>query len=357
MKRFLLLIVLAALMASLSANVLIPRYIARVWFDDTDDFHVMFGDEAFWEDFDVTDLSFTTSAGTYYLPATYVQPGEPTFIINLSQEIPGFTIQRNEDFLSMAIPYQYFPEELRWGPQNDLSVHIRPLGQGQAAVQVRIDVYTGYGEYDSALTWAKDSQTLCPNSYEVFSNSTLGIHLEDANGAPAAGIPIYSSHLNYAAASDLYYWGSTNTYGNWERTGDAIRRSILVIDPQTADPVIQELIFPEPGETIQLSGVLSSSAGNDPHLIPSAGVLSLHPSLLNRSSGSAVNLKYESPESLDPTAELRLYDLRGRFLAGKAMPASGIAVWDLPFLGSGIYYIALSEGDRILGRARITVIK
>lgn len=355
MKRFMLLIALIAMISGLSANPVINRYIARVWFDDADDFHVLFGDESWWEDFEVTDLSFTTSAGTYILPPSYVQPPDPVFSINLSQEIPGFTVQRDADSLALTYPDYYVDEVLRWGPQNDLSVDLRPLSPGQSAVQVRLSIYNGY-EHDSVNTWAKDDQIISPNPYEPVSTYTLSVHLEDGNGVPAAGIPIYSSNINYAS-DDYPAVGQTNASGNWESTGAALRRSILVIDPQTTDPVVSDLIFPEPGETVQLSGVVSSSAADDPHLTPSAGVLSLHPSLLNSSSGSAVNLKYESSGSLDRTAELRLYDLRGRFLDSKAMPASGETVWELPSLGSGIYYIALREQGKLLARGRITVIK
>lgn len=56
MKKLLVIAALFLLWAGLSANVFIPRYIARVWFDDSNACHLMFSDEAWWEGFDVSDL-------------------------------------------------------------------------------------------------------------------------------------------------------------------------------------------------------------------------------------------------------------------------------------------------------------
>ena len=354
---FLLLILMG--LTGLSGNVLVPRFLARVWFDDADDCFVMFGDEAWWDGFEVSDLCFTTSAGSFYLSPYYTQPSESVFVINLNQEIPGFTIQRNEDFLRLSCtPARYFyPEELRWGPQNDISVHIHPLAPGQSAVRVYAPDYFGHGEYDTGITWAKDSQTISPDPYTPASTYTLNVHLEDINGSPAAGITVYSSYFEYATVYDQYYNDPTNSSGNWERTGNAKRRSILVKDPQTNNTVIQELLFPEPGETIQLNGVVSSVSSNASAQLPHTGVLSLYPSLLTLSSGNTINLKYESSSLLGHKSELHLYDLRGRLLSGKEMPSAGETFWDLPKLGSGIYFITLSEGGRILARNRITVLK
>ncbi len=102
MKKLTLLVMMFVSLSILSANILDPRFIARVWFDESDECFVMFGDEAWWEGFAVNDCCFTTSAGSYYLPPSYLQPSESVFVINLNQEIPDFTIQRNEDFLRLT---------------------------------------------------------------------------------------------------------------------------------------------------------------------------------------------------------------------------------------------------------------
>jgi len=196
----------------------------------------MFGDEAWWDGFDggdgfdVSELCFTTSAGSYYLPPCYVQPSESVFVINLSQEIPGFTIERDEDFLSLTNPTDafFYTEELHWGPQNNLSVDIHPLETGQSAVRVHALAYIGHGEYDLGLSWAKDSQTISPQPYDPVSKYTVKVHLEDSNGNPAPGVTVYNSYHNYATVYDHYYYNQTNPSGNWERTENAIRRSILV---------------------------------------------------------------------------------------------------------------------------------
>lgn len=357
MKKLLVIAALFLLWAGLSANVLIPRYIARVWFDDSDACHVMFGEEAWWEDFDVLDLSFTTSAGTFYLPDDYQQPEEPFFVINLNQEIPGFSIQRNEDFLDIDLPYHDFPESLRWGLQSDLNIDIRPLTPGQAAVQIRIPVYIGHGEYDSCIIWAKDNQPTNPESYEAIASYTLSVHLEDDGGVPAALFPVYSSIFGNAQANELHYVGTTDNSGNWSFANYAIRRSILVKDPRTGDSVIQELLFPEPEETIQLNGIVNPVSVNDPQQTPPIGKLNLYPSLFGPSTERSLTLNYESVIPLSQVASLRLYDLRGRYISSKEMPISGLTHWELPDLPSGIYFISLTQNDRILDRSRITIFK
>ena len=57
------------------------------------------------------------------------------------------------------------------------------------------------------------------------------------------------------------------------------------------------------------------------------------------------------------TARLGLYDLRGRWLAGKDMPREGYTDWELPELANGVYFIRLSGAGANLVGGRITVIK
>ncbi|MDI9528377.1 MAG: T9SS type A sorting domain-containing protein [Candidatus Cloacimonadota bacterium] len=356
MKKLSLLLITLLWLAALSGNPFIPRYLARVWFDENNSCCVMFGDEAWWDGFTVNDLCFVTSAGSYYLPSSYTQPSDPFFIINLSQEIPGFTIQRNEDFLRLTGPPSFIPEELRWGPQNDPSVHMHALGPGQSATHVNVTGYFAFGYYETGLTWAKDNGPII-STYDPAYNSTVNVHLQDTNGSPAPGIRVNHSYFGYPPVYDQYYTGGTNSSGDWVLTSPATLHGILVKDPQTNGTVIQDLLFPEPGETIHLNGTVNLMGSNDPEQIPPAGVLKLYPSLLSPSSGNTLNLKYESGSPLGQTARLRLYDLRGRLLSGKEMPSSGETVWELPKLSSGIYFISLSERGRILARSKITVLK
>lgn len=358
MKKLLVIAALFLLWAGLSANVYLPRYIARVWFDDSDACHVMFGREAWWGGFDVHDLSFTTSAGTFYLPDDYQLPDEEVFIINLNQEIPGFTIQRSEDFLTLALPNHEIWEGLRWGPPNDFDNDIRPLTPGQAAVHVAIPIPDyGYPYVTGAVyRWAKDNQLTrpVPYEYEAACNCTLSIHLEDSNGAPAWPIPVYSNNWQIAQTAVEDFSGSTDKSGNWFGTDYAIHKSVLVNDLQTGNTVIQEILYPEPGESIHLEGSLS---GTYPlHTLP-AGKLNLYPSLFGPSTERSLTLNYESVIPLSQVASLRLYDLRGRYISSKEMPIYGLTHWELPDLPSGIYFISITQNDRILARSRITIFK
>ncbi len=168
---------------------------------------------------------------------------------------------------------------------------------------------------------------------------------------------MFSSYSGQEPSYDQYYIDPTDSLGNWISTKSAVRRNIWVKDPQTGNHVIQELLFPEPGETIQINGVVSQVGTPYPEHVPQAGILRSYPSVLSRSTGSSINLKYESDLPLGSQVKLAIYDLRGRFLYSKEMPSTGETVWDLPSLGSGIYLIALKQGDKILARSRITVFK
>ena len=349
---------MTGLLAACFANVIIPRAVERVWFDANDDFIVRFGEEMIYIDDDITDWSYSTSAGTYFFPAEYTPPPCPPFELNLSQLIPEFTIQRGEDhFIVHYDPLEMFDEILYWGPQNDLSVNIHPLTAGQSTVQHWETGYDGMEYYD-IRTWVKDIGFESPVLYHPSTRCTLRVHVQDAEGAPVSGVPVYYDFTSAAHPATITPHGYTNAEGFWQKPYYcAVRTQLWINDPQTQAAVVDTLLFPEPGGTIQINAVVSTSAGYDPYVVPSSGVLTLYPSVLRNSSGNTITAKFMSDQPLSRPAELTLCDLRGRVLAHNQMPVSGQTEWILPPLANGIYFIGLSSGGRQLARQRITVLK
>ena len=348
MKKCLVLFALLLLAAGLTANPVIARLIARAWFNDANEFLVVFGEETQMYA-PLPQLSFSTSAGTYFFPDGYTMPVYFPCQINLSQVIPGFTIQREDDFFRLNL--DAYSEILNCGPEVDLVNDMHALSPGQRAVQTRVASVAGW-QYN---VWAKDLIQPSPDLYEPSVGYTLNLHVQTTDGAPAPDVPIYLSFT--AGLPTNYTTLATNAQGDWQLNASAVRTRLQINDPLTNNPVLEEIIFPEPGATIQLNATVSGVAVSDPLLPEGSGQLLLSPSLLNSATGYTVSLKYGREDSFAGTAELRLFDLRGRVLASAEMPAGGETQWRLPDLPSGIYFIALEQGSRQLGRGRITIIK
>jgi hypothetical protein len=206
---------LLLVISALAANIQIPRAVERVWFDDSDNLWVRFGPEA--DAWDVGSLGFATSSGTYNFPCDYTLPPELPFEINLSQAIPGFTINRAEDFFIVDTdPYDDpLDETVSWGPQNDTSVNIHPLTAGQSVVQYSVGYQIYMGEWESMHVWAKDNGTAYVHPYCPATLCTLSVQVNDLNGQPASSVPI---HLNYGTYPDTVWPDAhTNSNGWWQK--------------------------------------------------------------------------------------------------------------------------------------------
>lgn len=72
MKYVLILLQFLALLACLNAIVMIPRFMARFWVDETDACFVMFGDEAWGEKNEVKDFFITLCEGESVLAGSRI---------------------------------------------------------------------------------------------------------------------------------------------------------------------------------------------------------------------------------------------------------------------------------------------
>ena len=348
MKKCLVLFALLLLAAGWTANPVIARLIARAWVNDANEFLVVFGEETQMYA-PLPQLSFSTTAGTYFFPDGYTMPVYFPCQINLSQVIPGFTIQREDDFFRLNL--DAYSEILNWGPEVDLVNDMHALSPGQRAVHTRVASVAGW-QYN---VWAKDLIQPSADLYEPSVDYTLDLHVQTTDGAPAPDVPIYLSFV--AGLPTNYTTIATNAQGDWQLEASAVRTRLQINDPLTNNPVLEEIIFPEPGESIQLNATVSGVAVSDPSLPECPEQLRISPSVLNSTTGNTVSLRYGQQNLPSGAAELRLYDLRGRIVARTGWNDSGEVNWTLPRLANGIYFLALEQTGHVLARGRITVIK
>lgn len=350
MKKLLMLMAVMLFATALTANPITPRNLARLWFDSGDLFLQFAEDHGYYGYLDrIPELTFVTSAGTWQFPDSFVPPTSLPFTVNISEAIPGFSINPLNDQLVLQDSISWdsqWQESVSWGLGD--AVDLRSLQPGQSAVQVMVGTYEG-----EVAAWAKDIGT--EGGFNPVHCYTLSVHTQNQQGIPVSGVPVYLSFTGYI--STYYTPYTTDADGNWQLASSAVPTRVRVLDPLTQEIVLDTRFYPEPEETVSLTAVISSAAADDPVQPSASHVLSISPSVLNSASGNTVSLKYGQGISLSESAELKLYDLRGRVLASTGMPSVAEIQWRLPELPSGIYFIALEQGSRQLGRGRISVVK
>lgn len=341
MKRILIGLMLLMLSAGLSANPLVPRLIARVWWGSSGNFNVYFGDEMAML-MDYSSLYFSTSYGNFRIPDGFSFPSLPYFGA-LNQIIPAFQIDRDEDFFTVHMGN--WVETIAWGPQNDMSVNMHSIPDGMSAVQTRVDGMNGL--YN---VWALTPTSMSSLPYDVNSSFTIDIQVTEFDGSPASLVPVF---LSYDAwENTLYTTHYTNSEGLCQITSVPARVRVIVLDPSDGSHALDSLIFPLPGQHYDLNAQFIHVSSHDPISTPS--VLKLWPSVISSRNGYILKLRREG---LAREAILKLYDLRGRYLGSETMPSSGELDWQLPNLESGIYFVKLVQGSQNLGSARFTVLK
>lgn len=342
-----------ALVFVLCANPVIIRAVERVWFAADGDFYVRFAPDMNGESYleYLPGFTFSTSSGMWAWPAGFTAPTALPWQCNLSQTIPAFTINPSNDTFTCHIS-GYSGESVQWGPNCDLYTDLHPLAAGQSAVQARMLEWN----YWQVNTWAKDNGIYYQTyPFDPVHRCTITVQVRDGQGNVLAGIPVSYTHTFSSpghGSTDI-----TNAEGIWSKNIYAARTWLRVLDPGSQFAVLDTLLYPEPDSTYHINVAVSSVAADDPLQAPGAGVLKLSPSVLTRSTGNTIHLKFEANPPLTKQVELTLYDLRGRALASLPMPVSGQTEWSLPSLSSGIYFIGLNCSGRQLARQRLTIIK
>lgn len=351
MKKLVTTLVFTGLMLSLTANPMILKAVARVWFNASDEFVVFLSDESvlYGMPYDFNSLVFSTSGGVWQFPAGFQVPGVP-YQVNLSQVIPGFTIDKNQDqLLIQSSSGQGVYELVRWDNLTDPAPHIRPLLDGQSAVQFRV---SGNNMW-SVDVWGKDSVQQHYPPHEVVSRSIINVLVQDYAGLPIEGLEVVRSYQNYLEPNFNHQF-YTDAAGSVSMECCPCRIRIGLKDPVSEAWVLDTSIYCEPGEVYNYTATVTQTDADDPVLPPSVPYLKIRPSVMGSRADGILKLQ---SQSLSGVGELRLYDLRGRYLCSHEMPSGGETQWQLPELTSGIYFIALRQGSRELSRARLTILK
>lgn len=351
MKKLWLLLFFTISIGVVCANPLLPIFLSRVWFDDTDSLYVQISDELGGAG-PLCLYNFHTPSGQYHLPYSYIDPIAYPAIINLSRYIPELSIDRQAGFLRVTTPYiAWLDELLTWGDETtDPQVNIHPLSEGQCAVHFRVmnndgTLYTWAKEYNSNYGTPSIPQSMCD----------LNIQVRDQYANP---LPNYRIYVSYRNVTPPYTSGAFPTSPNGTVTAIAYPAHVWVF---IRDPVANEVVWSgntylEPNFPNYLNATITVVSNEDETLLPLPGNLSVQPSIVYPGI-KRLKLSYDKPSDLSGTINIGLYDLRGRLVYTYLTPQVENYRLDLPELSSGIYFLHLSVGDRRMGTAKFTVIK
>ena len=346
--RIFALLLLGLLSLSLAANPVITyNGLLRVWFDDAEDFWMEYFPVIYSPTVteDLRELAFYTSAGGYSLPDDFVHPpltGFATFQVNLSQSVPGFSIDRQSDvFGILNSPYDTPP--LRWGMNSGYPVNLRPLEEGQFA---HLQPATDW-QFQLQYVWTKNE---VESLQDFASTAKVSVRVTDDQGHPVQNFPV----RNYLGnpLDNIFWLRQTGADGVCTFDGWPMLYQIHLEDPVDDTVVGDYDLYPEPGDSLFLPVTVDCHHGEQTQ----AGTLALRPNLL-RGSASTLNVSYDYYWQLEPGSQLALHDLRGRKLAIRDFPLSGQLDWTLPEISNGIYFITLRSGGKVLDSQRLTFLK
>lgn len=329
MKRYIMLFLLVGLAAVAFANPIMVYPIQAIWFDyylePIIQFHGSF-------DNNMIHLCQFSNGGEFYsIPEDYIVNENYVYIRNA---IPLLVINRSEGTLLCKFADDPFVYHYTWGQGNE--VDLRPLYPGQAAMIVE-------GSYSSSqyYMWVKNDSV--PEPWEAADGEVqLNISAQYENGAPATGVPVYFS-------AEDWYVGSTNDAGILHRTLYPARNHIRIKDPLTNQYIYDSIAYPEPGEDLDIAVTVSGASTQD-QLAPS--VFRIYPNVLRRSENCVLQIECDKAPGAD--SFLEIYDLRGRKLESRTYTGSGDYL--LPELGTGVYFVKISDNGMTLGSQKILVL-
>lgn len=350
MKKLLVFLLFGLITLGFYANPYVPNVISRLWFDSTGDCHIQFGSDlilVIQHYPSGQQLRLFTHAGSFPLPAGFNPPmnsEDYPLNVNISQLIPDFNINQNQD--SLYVFYgEYGLDRLRWGLGDDYGIYLHPLSEGQAAVQVFEE-----WEWETYAFWAKETGVDLINEYATTDRCTFNIHVSNLSGDPVPNHPVFF----YPGGYPYYYQPThyTDANGNLQ-IEEYARRCWMGIRDWNYNVLFEQHFFPEPDQIIPVNVIINSVANADPILTPEVSKLVVYPNVLSVRT-KTIHISYPKAPA---DARLYLYDLKGRELESRDMSTVDELDWSLPGLSSGVYFIALKNGTRELGRQKLIQIK
>ncbi|HCM16468.1 MAG TPA: hypothetical protein DHW79_11145 [Candidatus Cloacimonas sp.] len=335
-----LLIVIFLVSTALMANPLPSIRVQQIFFDANEDLIMQLG----YHCANYAGVTITVSDGTNTGSYTILEDDIHNYPVdvNLSTSMPDLNVSQESGHLSFDIPYPNELEEVRWG--NSYDCDVAPLTGGQSIYQYYDFRYSGWESY-TVKTWAKSDNPEYIQDYSSYiSLATVHVHIENNQSEPVEGAKIFYMDDNNLRCL-------TDAGGNATIELGARNTLLSVKAPDASgDALFWDRFFLEPNQVLELSATIDYSSIDDP-LIPEAGAaLMLKPSVLR--PGNTMLVEYG--KAIDSKADLNLYDIKGRFI--RSVDYREAFNYDTQGLSSGIYFLRLMQGKRILATKKFILL-
>ncbi len=331
MKRFVIAVLLVLALGSVFANPIELKSIGRLWFTEAGTAQM----EVNYDLQGMGTMNLIVEDGT----ETYNLSIDTTAPMPIVVDLPSSHISREAGYLYISSPGMLH-DLATWGNTTDKK--FSSLIGTQCVTQLLRS-----GMDNSYHMFAKDYSPASGTWNETLARCTINVHCQNLNGSPLANYPV-SMQGNYPPQA------YTNDNGDASFSYYCCRASLSVRDPDNYFPLADSVFFSEPDESYNLNFSISTSAMDDPYTpSPDAG-FTAYPKVLRSSDNAILNI--ECKHFVGKHARLQLFDLKGRLLLSQAYTAKEMQ-WQLPRLSSGVYFVRLSDGDKVLGNSKLIVLK
>lgn len=331
MKRVIIALLLLLSLGLTMANPIEYKLIGKLWFSEQDELKLQFRQMLCGQD----DRVVTISNGT----------NVRIEIVNFSQQeppivtIPSGFFNREAGYLSVSVG-DLPTEEISWGTALDKD--FCPLEGTQTATQLLIS-----HPENSYYLFAKDYNPTCGTEFNTTARSSVNIHVRNQFGNP---VPYYPINLQYMYPPDIY----TDAQGNASFEYYCSKLRIILLYPNSWITECDTTFFAEPDQTYNIDFQITASSSIDPVCPPTGGSLVTYPSVLRSADNVTVHLVYNG--KIDSSAQVELYDLKGRLLLSKEQHGNEMLL-QLPGLNSGVYFLRLTSGGINLGSSKLIILK
>ena len=331
MKRFVFALLLVLTLGTAFANPIELKSIGRLWFTEagTAQMEVNYDLQGFGN----MNLIVDDGTETYNLS---IDANAPMPIV---VDLPSANISREAGYLYISSPGMLH-DLATWGSSIDKK--FSPLIGTQCVTQL---LRAGWD--NSYHMFAKDYSPTSGTWDDTLARCTINVHCRQPNGSPLVNYPL-SMQGNYPPQA------YTDENGDASFSYYCCRANISVRNPETCFPIAENVFFTEPDQSYEVNFVINPSAIDDPQSPQAPASLSLYPSVMRLGQSDRVSVSYSA--KLSSSALLQLFDLKGRLLTSREYSGKQ-EMWQLPQLSSGVYFVRLSDGARVLGNSKLIVLK
>lgn len=333
-----------------------PRFLSELWFAENGHLMAEFaaydlpvGDSV--RIYLVHDFQNMYDEWFYQIPsdAKMLDIAVPTFenpqVVDITELLPELVFDIEEDSVCLALAaypisgyyHTYWNHTIRWS--NNLEFYgknLKPLLPGQS--------YVWCGLYQ----WAKDEPpTPGTHLYSPVARTVIKIKITDQDNHP---VP-YVNHYSYL--SDDYM--ETDSHGEMSDVIYAGKYYLYLRHPITGGLACREVYWAEPNDTLVIPVQLEM-----PTEYPYSEYkgLQAYPSPLNLKNENMIRFRYYGKLDAKSVSYVKIYDVKGRFLAREGIGIKGFSSWYLPpDIASGIYIAQMISDNKIVDAVTFTILK